>query len=142
MSQVTIQLPQATEEKLREKACIRRKSLESYLEDLAQKDALGANDTELLPNQEVLSLDEFDRLLTGNLEEVRDIGATQGRSRTARDGRARLPAGRHASRGSRVLSGGRHGLTSGMMHIAIADWKTMNYGLTQAVRPRVTNDRA
>ena len=63
MSRVTIELPPGTEQKLREKASVRGKSLEFYLQELVQRDALGMNQTASSPAGEELSLAEFDRLL-------------------------------------------------------------------------------
>lgn len=43
MTTVTIELAPGTEEKLREKASLHGKSLESYIQELIQAEALGAN---------------------------------------------------------------------------------------------------
>jgi hypothetical protein len=63
MSRVTIELPTGTEQKLREKASLHGKSLEFYLQELLQRDALGANGAALPLAQGELSLEELDRLL-------------------------------------------------------------------------------
>ncbi len=63
MSRVTIELPPGTEQTLREKASWHGKSLESYLQELAQRDAIGGNGTVLPPAHAELSLEELDKLL-------------------------------------------------------------------------------
>ena len=63
MSRVTIELPPGTEQTLREKASWHGKSLESYLQELAQRDALAANGTVLPLADGELPLEELDKLL-------------------------------------------------------------------------------
>jgi hypothetical protein len=63
MSNVTIHLPADTERRLREKATVCGKSLEAYLQELAESDARAANGTTLFTADKELSLDEVDRLL-------------------------------------------------------------------------------
>jgi hypothetical protein len=63
MSNLTIHLPAEIERRLREKATAFGKSLESYVQELAQIDAQGTNGSPLLSGDKELSLDEFDRLL-------------------------------------------------------------------------------
>ena len=63
MSRATIELAPATEQKLREKAALHGKSLEFYLQELLQQDALGANGAAVPLAQAELSLEELDRLL-------------------------------------------------------------------------------
>ena len=63
MSRVTIELAPGTEQTLRAKASANGKSLEFYLQELAQKDALEANGAAVLLSQEELSLADFDQLL-------------------------------------------------------------------------------
>jgi plasmid stability protein len=63
MSAITIQLPTDTETKLRQKAAASGKSLESYLQDLAQRDAREDSDSAALSDGESISLAEFELLL-------------------------------------------------------------------------------
>jgi hypothetical protein len=62
MSRVTIDLPPGTEQKLREKASLHGKSLEFYLQELVQKEALEIYSNSSLQGEE-LSIEEIDRLL-------------------------------------------------------------------------------
>jgi len=63
MNGVTIELAPDTERKLREKAAGYGKSLESYLEELAEREVLGTNSAALPVAEREISLDEFDLLL-------------------------------------------------------------------------------
>jgi len=64
MHNVTLQLHPDTERKLREKARLSGLSLETYLQELAERDATGGNGTPAVsPGAEAQSLDEFERLL-------------------------------------------------------------------------------
>jgi hypothetical protein len=63
MTTVTIQLAPGTEEKLREKASLRGKSLESYIQELIQEEALATNGTAPGLAATRLSVAELDRSL-------------------------------------------------------------------------------
>src|SRR5207253_9177074 len=63
MSRVTIEVPPATEQKLREKASLHGKSLEFYLQELLQRDVLSTNGAAVPLAQGELSVEELDRLL-------------------------------------------------------------------------------
>jgi hypothetical protein len=63
MVTVTIQLPPAAAEKLRERASLDGKSLETYLQDLIHKQALAANGPGPEVTDRQLSLLDLDRYL-------------------------------------------------------------------------------
>jgi hypothetical protein len=63
MAAVTIHLPSATEQTIRERASREGKSLESFLQDLVAQAALGANGADLAPSPNNPPIAELDRWL-------------------------------------------------------------------------------